>query len=185
MGALTSLTWHQLSRLFFDIRDIRERMATCDGCQLTMWDLVSATDDDQRAWDLCEDHGLVKSSTSCPTCGSLLQLKQTGFSCDRRRKIRGNKKVKVVTCRTRITKLKGTFFAKSNLSIPTILRLVYCFLLPGMTATEAALQCRVTRKTAIDWYSFFREVTLHYCDSTQEKLGGPGKVYLHVAMSFQ
>lgn len=72
--------------------------------------------------------------------------------------------------------LKGTFFSSIHTTFLQILQIVYCWI-SKLPVTTACQFVKVARQTAVDFYSFCREVAEIVISNTQVKIGGPG---LHV-----
>lgn len=55
-----------------------------------------------------------------------------------------------------------------------VIRLMHAWVL-RTPVTTAAIECEVAHRTAVDFYSFFREVALVHVSNMQTRIGGPGK----------
>lgn len=163
--------------------------------KLTPFSFHEIIPDEATAIRICGILGLVpeKGRTpppNCPNCSEIMSEKnhpanRLGFvyicwrkklsekqppqnqSCSRR---------SVARCGGYMSPLKGTFFSSIRTTFLQILRIVYCWIskLPVTTASQFV---QVARQTAVDFYSFCREVAEIVISNTEVKIGGPG---LHV-----
>ena len=78
-------------------------------------------------------------------------------------------------CKSRISLRKNTFFEKSKLSLGKIMQLMSHWL-SDIEVTMAAAFSEVSKVSAIQWYTYFRDITSWKLVHIEDKLGGPGKV---------
>lgn len=139
---------------------------------------------EQNCLNFCQDLGLLPKvddlpeHISCPKCNGKIRLATDnktllGKSYRCRTKGRKNKKM----CNRNVSVLKNTWFENVRLSILTILKLTFCFVY-GAPVTEAAVSAEVSKQTAVDWYSFCREVCMVVLANSLEerKIGGRNKI---------
>ncbi|XP_066925007.1 uncharacterized protein [Clytia hemisphaerica] len=115
------------------------------------------------------DNGLIASSMKCSFCSSDMDLKDAqNYSSD--------------GCRWRCRKKdhsseasirKGSWFEKSNLTLEEIIELTYWWS-TGCEQTQVCKEMGVSSKTAVDWYSFCREVCEVIIMVHSKPIGGPG-----------
>ena len=110
---------------------------------------------------------LLASSMDCPKCSSSCRLVPRKGSLSWRCPRKG--------CQAVVSVREKSFFSKSRLSLSIILRTM--FLWTRQTrVTEAAAETKISKRVAIDWYNFFRDVCIEYYVTHPIVIGGPGKV---------
>lgn len=73
----------------------------------------------------------------------------------------------------RVSVRKDSFFDKSKISLQDWVRSMYCWS-SEMSEKDLSACLNVSRKTAVDMYSFFREVVVVDTDNDPIQIGGPG-----------
>ena len=110
---------------------------------------------------------LLVGSMDCPKCSSSCRLVPRKGSLSWRCPRKG--------CQAVVSVREKSFFSKSRLSLSVILRTM--FLWTRQTrVTEAAAETKISKRVAIDWYNFFRDVCIEYYVTHPIVIGGPGKV---------
>ena len=110
---------------------------------------------------------MLAQSMDCSKCSSQCRLvKRKGtlyWRCPRK------------GCQAVVSVRDKSFFAKSKLSLQTILKLAYLWT-RQTRVTTAAREVKVTESVAIDWFNFYRDVCGQYFLDHPITIGGPGKV---------
>lgn len=128
--------------------------------------------DEEEAIEAAYDVGLIPPGTrSCPRCGFAmtqrpLRSMKSGFiwRCSKR------------PCRDlTINPLQNTFFEDVKLPFVKIFRLLICFIFK-MPVTSTALHCEVCQGTAVDFFSFCREICRVTHTHDAPRIGGQGDV---------
>lgn len=149
----------------------------CVKCSLTLFDLFKIISDDKKLFEYICNHSLIKNEITCPKCQNKVNLHDSYmFRCQKVVIVRGNKKVKRVRCQFKKSAFSGTFFSNAKITPGQVLELAYWFLLNENTQETIQQQVNIAHTTLVDWFSFFREVCLHYCETNSEILGGDDKV---------
>lgn len=145
----------------------------------TMWTILSEINTEESAVQAAFAWGLIPSKVKCPACRTWMttQVHETnklGFRWRCRKTIVRNRRK--VRCGKLVNPLKGTFFERSHLRFVQILRLL-CHFVREDKIIQSGIDVGIDRKTAIDFFSFFRET----CDLTQDhdfkKLGSNTNKY--------
>lgn len=69
----------------------------------------------------------------------------------------------------------GSFFSTSRIKLSTILQLMYQWS-RQVRVSDAAAEVEISKRVAIDWYNFCRDVCGRYLLDHPVQVGGPGKV---------
>ena len=149
-------------------------LALLNSDNFNMFAFGAAVKDEEEAIEAAYDLGLIPAVP--PNCHLCLfpmheERKPThklGFRwrCNRR------------TCRAvrpTISPLRNTFFDEIKLPILKALRLMVCWFF-GIKVSKASVHCEVDGRTAVDFYSFCREVCRVVSAHDQEQVGGPGDI---------
>lgn len=131
---------------------------------------------DEEILNTVISHGVLRQWATCPRCHSVLQLDRASLMFRCNRVVSAGKKKKR-PCQFRSSARVGTFFEKAKLSISDCVNLVAVLLhLKPPRQDYIMKNIGVASHTAVDWYSFCREVFYEDCIVKSEKLGGPGVV---------
>ena len=122
------------------------------------------------------ENGYIKNKRLCPECGEKMKLisvsserTSDGYQWRCRRNSPKNHDI-------RLSLRHGSWFANANMTLEEILEMTYWWCL-GLTQVQVQEQMGCSSATAVDWYSFCREV----CEVTElnetqngKQIGGPG-----------
>lgn len=97
------------------------------------------------------------------------------FRCDWQRRIENNNKHVVQRGRFFLLARKNSWFGFSNLSVSQIIYVTYLWNQQQKNVNQCAQEVCIAATTALDWFSFCREVAVDYCINNSVKLGGQGK----------
>ncbi|KAG7161166.1 putative ISXO2-like transposase domain-containing protein [Homarus americanus] len=153
---------------------------TCISCDYEPEDLIRRLGNKMELQQICFTHHLLKETSACETCGSVVNLRwdKLTFRCDRRTNIKShnNKRIMQLRCRYFRSARNRTWFGKSHLPIEDILKITCLWLTPGRSVKKVQEEVRVGRATVNEWFAFCREVAVYHCDGMKEKVGGKGKI---------
>jgi hypothetical protein len=113
--------------------------------------VMQQTATEHAAIEYCFKIGLFHSECMCSKCDKPMKksmsddVKKCRWRCGRK------------GCNTEKSFRAGSFFGKSKLSVKTLVRLLFMWS-ARTPVTEAAEHAQTSVKTAIDWYSFCRDV---------------------------
>jgi len=137
---------------------------------LTVWHLATLLTNEDQAVEAAYTSGLIPMEIRCRRCQTMMKWRRhpphkLGFQwvCHKR------------TCRLYVNPLRGTFFENVHLPFLTVWKLMYHFMMSDKV-TYAAKMVQVTEKTAVDFYSFCREVYNVVQDHDATPIGGPDDV---------
>jgi ISXO2 transposase-like protein len=129
--------------------------------------------DEEKAIEAAYDLDLIPPEAHCPQCALPMteearESYKLGFRwrCCKR------------TCPgypVIVSPLKNTFFEEVKLPFLTVFKLLVCWHF-RMPVTQAVIHCEVDFKTAVDFYSFCREVCRVVHTHDEREIGGPGDV---------
>ena len=134
-------------------------------------------------------HGILQNCVACPGpllaggcqggCSKEMQLKVTNDSKDKFQwhcckahtlhKDYGSYKVKDIKLSIR----HQSWLVDSKLSLETVLELVYLWS-QGFTHSEVMHELKLSKKTVIEWFMFFRECCIYSVMEQSEQIGGNG-----------
>jgi len=124
--------------------------------------------------------GLLKGHVRCPHCRNSDRV-----TLHRNAESPEGLAFYCVQCKRRFSVRNGTFFSRSRLSIPQILKIIIYFV-NDITVSQASAFSKLGHSTIIDWYSFCREVCAHALDMDNMVIGGPGiKVEIDETLMFK
>ncbi|XP_023239048.1 uncharacterized protein LOC111637718 [Centruroides sculpturatus] len=146
----------------------------CSGCQYNYFEATAFSE--ERGKEELLRHGIWRKETKCGRCGNLLRA-EGGRELFRCGKVIRKGKKRAAPCGWSKSIWAGTFFSHSNLSLVTLWRFIFSLLVwkPPRQATLHRF-LGLSKRTIVDWYSFYREVCVHDVSSQTEKLGGEGRV---------
>lgn len=130
---------------------------------------------EQQAIEVAYELGLIPRTVDCPRC-------RFRMAKERRRKYKlgfiwvcNRRGCKVGPSWFRKSPLEGTFFENVHIPFVKVLRLIvfWYFRTP---VTFAAVHCEVHVSTAVDFYSFCREVCRVVHGHDEQPIGGPGDI---------
>ncbi|KAL1492574.1 hypothetical protein ABEB36_010814 [Hypothenemus hampei] len=152
----------------------------------TVKNIAKLCDGDKAALlEALQDWGLIlrEGGYPCPKRGTQLKLRPEDDRVDSWIWICSGyvqaRKQKRQRCRTRVSFRTGTFFERTNelrtshLSLFQILGFVDLWV-SGMPLNFISRELEISKRVAVDWASFCREVVLNAMFDLKTKLGGPG-----------
>lgn len=130
---------------------------------MLLFPFIKLTGNKANLVDFLIEHGVLPSSINCKKCGAILLInKHCCFDAEKGTSLK--KKIKEFpNSATKKSSKVGTWFARSNLDIATICRIIASFLMlrpPRQEDLEEEL-C-ISSATVVDWFSFCREVIYIY-----------------------
>lgn len=157
----------------------------------TSYSFMTIFPSNEAAIKVAASFGLIPSREKsspplCPKCQSRMTCNkskdnQAGFVYRCRKMISdpqlytddGKRRRLSKICRGYVSPLSNTFFSNVNAPVLKIFRLIHAWAIhtPVTTAYE---ECEISRKTAIEFYSFCREVAAVVVSHMQTQIGGPG-----------
>ena len=134
-------------------------------------------------------HGFLQNCIACPGpllagghqggCGKEMQLKVTNdgkdkfqWHCRRTHTLHkhdGSYKVKDI----KLSKCHQSWLVDSKLSLETVLEFVYLWS-QGFTHSEVMHELKLSKKTVMEWFMFFRESCIYSVMEQSEQIGGNG-----------
>lgn len=151
---------------------------TCETCTISDIDFITFSNNEHELMTFFFTHGVLSCHALCSKCGGRVVLKHYQnryiYRCARRISHRKQKKA---TCNHQTNALHGTFFHNTHLPLRTVALLVGIYL--SRSTSRQMYACRelgLCSKTVVDWFSFIREVIVHYVERNSQKIGGIGKV---------
>jgi transposase-like protein len=135
--------------------------------------------DTHRTIHFLQDAGLLKTNVKCCKCQADMVIEMTDTTTDKvrwacnkwtARNVRGNTIRK--KCRARKSIRHGSWFSKSNLTIPEVLYLTY-EIVNNTRVSDIQREYEFSSKTLADWANFYRDILVEYIESHSEKIGGP------------
>lgn len=159
---------------------------SCTGCEIDDFDFVCLIPHPEQLLTFFLKHGVLSCHVLCEKCGARLTISRRDehlfeYRCQRiiRREMGPNRRPRFVSekCGFRRSAFAGTFFEQSRLGITDIVKLTHIFLSDiRARVSYATEEMRCSPNTAVDWFSFCREVIMDYVASESRQIGGPGVV---------
>lgn len=162
---------------------------------LTSFTFMKVFPDEESAVNACCEIGLLPKRNCeriilCPKCGDNTRAHSSSdnrmhfiYRCYKRMKFQEKLKTenaalkgKEVRCYGYISPLSNTFFEGVSASTLQVLRLLYCWVIK-IPVTSAAIEAQVSKRTAVDFYGFCREIAEIIISNSEYQIGGTG---LHV-----
>jgi hypothetical protein len=125
--------------------------------------IVSIVDSEETTLDFLIERAVLETPEICVNCEARMQRYGKVVRCTNRQ------------CRKAVSLLKGSFFAKSRLSINDTLLLGYLWL-TGVNYTAAIALTTHSSETIVGYYRYFRELVADSLDFEDWKIGGEGVI---------
>lgn len=147
----------------------------CRSCKLSILDTATLCADTDRVKRFLLEHKLISTHCICPSCGSLRPVNwRTGEYRCQKYAYRRNHWIK---CNFKRSLYNGTFFNRVKLTKEQVILLV-CFWVHLVPPRQALImnQLNLPSASVVDWFSFCREVLVHWMDKEDKIIGGENEI---------
>lgn len=159
-----------------DYKKILDKCSTDAGMYTTYFALLLAFGNG-AVIEWCVNEGLIASKLVCPKCANDMKLSRNAsfknaeyeWCC----RLNGHDVTRSIR--------KASWFDRSNLSIPVILKVMHK-LFGQCMQTYCIADVNVTDKTVWDWYNFCREVCMTVILNATDHIGSIGKKWMKASL---